>query len=152
MAGTVFPWRSGNHFALLSDGTQFFPRMLAVIDAARQQIELELYLIESGACADALVQALCGAAQRGVAVRCLFDDYGGQALQQADRRRLSVAGVQLRWYNPLRWRHGLRNCYRDHRKVLLVDGRLAFVGGTGATDDFWHPQLAQSRWHEVMVE
>ncbi|NQD94944.1 phosphatidylserine/phosphatidylglycerophosphate/cardiolipin synthase family protein, partial [Pseudomonas sp. CrR25] len=42
--------------------------------------------------------------------------------------------------------------YRDHRKVLLVDGRLAFVGGTGATDDFWHPQLAQSRWHEVMVE
>lgn len=152
MPGTVFPWRSGNHFALLSDGPQFFPRMLAAIDGARQQVELELYLIESGACTDVLVQALCGAAQRGVAVCCLFDAYGGQALRQADRLRLSVAGVQLRWYNPLRWRHGLRNGYRDHRKLLLVDGQLAFVGGTGSTDDFWQPGEAQSRWHEVMVE
>lgn len=152
MRSTVFPWRGGNRFALLSDGTLFFPRLLAAIDGARQRVELELYLIESGACTDALVQALCRAVQRGVTVRCLFDDYGGQALRQVDRGRLSAAGVQLRWYNPLRWRHGLRNGHRDHRKLLLVDERLAFVGGTGSTDDFWRPDESQSRWHEVMVE
>ncbi len=152
MPGTVFPWRRDNHFALLSDGTLFFPRMLAAIDGARQRVELELYLIESGACTDALLQALCSAAQRGVVVRCLFDAFGGQALRQADRLRLNAAGVQLRWYNPMRWRRGLRNIYRDHRKLLLVDSQLAFVGGTGASDDFWRPDEPQSRWHEVMVE
>ena len=152
MPGTIFPWRSDNRFALLCDGSTFFPRMLDLIEAAQRQIELELYLIESGACSDALVQALCIAAQRGVEVRCLFDDYGGQALRQADRRRLSVAGVQLHWYNPLRWRRGMRNFYRDHRKLLLVDGEQAFVGGTGSTDEFWRPGEAQSLWHEVMVE
>ncbi|WP_439887657.1 phospholipase D-like domain-containing protein [Pseudomonas sp. MBLB4123] len=152
MPGTIFPWRSGNRFVLLRDGSTFFPRMLAAIEGAERQVELELYLIESGACSDALVLALCKAAQRGVEVRCLFDAYGSQGLRQADRLRLSLAGVQLRWYNPLRWKHGMRNFYRDHRKLLLVDERLAFVGGTGSTDEFWQPGVAPSLWHEVMVE
>jgi phosphatidylserine/phosphatidylglycerophosphate/cardiolipin synthase-like enzyme len=152
MREAVFPWRAGNRFALLCDGTVFFPRMIESITAAQQRIELELYLIESGACTEALLQALCGATQRGVTVRCLFDGFGGQALRQADRLRLSSAGVQLRWYNPLRWRRGLRNGHRDHRKLLLVDGQLAFVGGTGSTDAFWEPDTAHSAWHEVMVE
>lgn len=126
--------------------------MIAAIDVAQQQVELELYLVESGVCADAVLQALCAAAQRGVTVRCLFDDYGCQALHPRDRQRLLAAGVQLRWYNPLRWRRGLRNLYRDHRKLLLVDGRVAFVGGTGATDGFWIPGQVYSAWHELMVE
>jgi phosphatidylserine/phosphatidylglycerophosphate/cardiolipin synthase-like enzyme len=152
MPGTVFPWRSGNQFALLNDGPTFFPRMIKAIDDARELVALELYLVASGACMEVLLQALCAAAQRGVAVRCLFDDYGSQALLQVDRRRLSAAGVQLRRYNPLRWRRGMRNFYRDHRKLLLVDGRLAFIGGTGATDQFWIPGEADSTWREVMVE
>ncbi|MDX1721708.1 MAG: phosphatidylserine/phosphatidylglycerophosphate/cardiolipin synthase family protein [Pseudomonas sp.] len=152
MPGMVFPWRNGNQFALLNDGPTFFPRMIEAIDDARELVALELYLVASGACMEVLLQALCAAAQRGVAVRCLFDDYGSQALLQVDRRRLSAAGVQLRRYNPLRWRRGMRNFYRDHRKLLLVDGRLAFIGGTGATDQFWIPGEADSTWREVMVE
>ncbi|WP_296221824.1 phospholipase D-like domain-containing protein [Pseudomonas sp. UBA2684] len=152
MPGTIFPWRNGNQFALLNDGPVFFPRMLAAIDAAQRQVELELYLVESGACVEVLLRALCAAAQRGVEVRCLFDDFGCQALLPVDRLRLQDAGVHLRWYNPLRWRRGARNFYRDHRKLLLVDGQLAFVGGTGATDEFWTPGAAPSAWREVMVE
>jgi len=67
------------------------------------------------------------------------------------RERLLAAGVQLRWYNRLRWRRGLRNLYRDHRKLLLVDERWAVVGGTGVTDEFWTPDADTSAWHEVMV-
>lgn len=152
MSYSVFPWRQGNSFTLLIDGGVFFPRMLELIEAAQEQVALELYLLESSACAAALIQALCGAAQRGVSVRCLFDAYGGQGLQQAQRRQLREAGVQLQWYNPLRWKHGVRNFHRDHRKLLLVDAQFAFVGGTGATDEFWTPGEAVSRWHEVMVE
>ncbi len=152
MPHNVFPWRRGNALSLLIDGPQFFVQMLARIDAAQRQVELELYLVESGACSRALLASLCAAAQRGVAVRCLFDAFGAQGLQASDRQLLQTAGVQVQWYNPLRWKHGVRNFHRDHRKLLLVDGQFAFVGGTGSTDEFWRPGQSSSTWHEVMVE
>ena len=148
----IFPWRSGNCFELLLDGPQFFPRMLAAIAGAQRQVELELYLVTAGNCATQLVDRLCQAALRGVQVRCLLDGFGSLGLPAAQRAQLLAAGVQLRFYNPLGWRRGVRNLYRDHRKLLLVDGRLAFVGGTGATDEFWQAQDNSHAWHEVMVE
>ncbi|SDH75114.1 Phosphatidylserine/phosphatidylglycerophosphate/cardiolipin synthase [Pseudomonas flavescens] len=152
MPGQVFPWREGNRFTLLNDGPAFFPRMIACIDAARETVELEQYLVVSSACTEALLRALCEAAQRGVAVRCLFDAFGCQGLGAGDRQSMLDAGIQLRWYNPIRWRRGARNLYRDHRKLLVVDAGVAFVGGTGSTDEFWTPGEAVSAWHEVMVE
>ncbi|CAI8858208.1 phospholipase D-like domain-containing protein [Pseudomonas soli] len=151
MPGPVFPWRDGNQFELLIDGPEFFPRMLLAIVRAEYQVDLELYLVEAGACAEAVVEVLEQAARRGVRVRCLFDDYGSLAFTFVLRERLLAAGVQLRWYNRLRWRRGLRNLYRDHRKLLLVDERWAVVGGTGVTDEFWTPEADTSEWHEVMV-
>ncbi|HEX8596053.1 MAG TPA: phosphatidylserine/phosphatidylglycerophosphate/cardiolipin synthase family protein [Pseudomonas sp.] len=152
MAGAIFPWRKDNQFKLLIDGPAFFPRMIAAIDGAQQQVELELYLVEAGACAEAVVRALVDAAQRGVIVRCLFDDFGAQAFTLKLRKRLTDAGVILRFYNRIHWRRGVRNLYRDHRKLLLVDKALAVVGGTGVTDEFWDPTADVSEWHEVMVE
>lgn len=152
MRGAVFPWRDGNRFELLIDGPQFFPRMLEHIAGATEQIELELYLVEAGACAEAIVQALVAAAERGVRVRCLFDDYGSLAFTLHLRQRLTQARVELRFYNRLSWRRWVGNFYRDHRKLLLVDQCLAVVGGTGVTDEFWTPGHDVSEWHEVMVE
>jgi phosphatidylserine/phosphatidylglycerophosphate/cardiolipin synthase-like enzyme len=150
--GDIFAWRAGNQFELLVDGPQFFPRMLQAIDAATSRVDLELYLVSSGVCANALIESLGAAARRGVPVRCLLDDFGSQALSAHDRQRMLRAGIELRWYNRLHWRHGWRNLYRDHRKLLLVDGQLGYVGGAGAADQFWRPGQAQSDWHEVMVE
>jgi phosphatidylserine/phosphatidylglycerophosphate/cardiolipin synthase-like enzyme len=152
MAGAIFPWREENSFELLIDGPAFFPRMIAAIEQAQQQVELELYLVEAGLCAEAVVQALVDAAQRGVIVRCLFDDFGSLAFTLGLRSRLTEAGVILRFYNKINWRRGIRNFYRDHRKLLLVDKQLAVVGGTGVTDEFWRPNHDTSEWHEVMVE
>lgn len=147
----VFAWRGGNRFELLLDGPQFFPRLLAAIAAAEQRVELELYLVEDGACATELVATLTAAAQRGVRVRCLFDGFGSLAFGESSRQLLVDAGVELRLYNPLSWRRGLLNLYRDHRKLLLVDQHLGFVGGTGATDEFWQPG-SETCWHELMVQ
>ncbi|AYC34128.1 phosphatidylserine/phosphatidylglycerophosphate/cardiolipin synthase family protein [Pseudomonas cavernae] len=151
MMGPIFPWRPGNRFALLIDGHRFFPAMLAAIAAAEREVVLELYLVEDGRCSEALVAALVEAAARGVEVRCLLDGFGCLNLGSALRQRLNGAGIPLRLYNPLQWRRGLLNLYRDHRKLLVVDRRIAFVGGTGATDEFWQPDEVPSRWHEVMV-
>src|SRR5690606_30894013 len=128
-----------------------FPRMQAAVSAAQSRIDFELYLLEAGDCAEAFLPLLESAARRGVQVRCLFDEYGSQGLGGTRLEVLREAGVELRLYNPTGWRQGVLNLYRDHRKLLLVDGEHGFVGGTGLTDEFWQPQAEQSDWHEGMV-
>lgn len=147
----IYPWRSGNHFELLIDGPQFFPRMRASIEQALERIDFELYLLEAGGCAEQLVGALEAAVARGVRVRCLFDGFGSRGLGAVRLQGLRDAGIELRLYNPMSWRHGVFNLYRDHRKLLLVDGREGYVGGAGLTDEFWNPDAEVSDWHEVMV-
>ena len=150
--GMRFPWRSGNRFELLIDGPAFFTRMIEAIESARHYVLLEMYLIESGAVADRFVDALVQAAQRGVQVRVLLDDFGGRGLGWKDRRRLSEGGATVVFYNALGWRKWLRNLFRNHRKLLVVDGEAAFVGGAGLTDAF-DPRLEHdTRWRETMVD
>lgn len=151
MAGLIYPWRAGNQFQLLVDGPAFFTDWLAHVDKAVGQIDIELYLVSSGKSADRVEEALIAAVQRGVRVRCLFDSFGSRGFRSAQRRRWLEAGIELRFYNPLRWTRGLENFYRDHRKLLIVDQQVAYIGGTGLTDEFWDPDAAQSQWHEVMV-
>lgn len=150
--GEVFPWQQGNDFRLLIDGPRFFPQILQRIDGAERRVDVELYLVEDGQCADRMIDALVAAAERGVQVRCLFDGFGCLKLGQRSRQRLCDAGVDLRQYNPLRLRLKFRNLHRDHRKLIVVDDSCCFVGGAGATDEFWDPQRPDHHWHEAMVE
>jgi phosphatidylserine/phosphatidylglycerophosphate/cardiolipin synthase-like enzyme len=148
---TGWPWREGNAFRFLGDGAQFFPRMLEAIDAAGAYVLLEMYLVSSGALVTRFIAALVAARARGVRVCALLDAFGALGLSSADRRRLGEAGVELRLFNPLRLRRRLRNLRRDHRKLLLIDGRVAFVGGAGLSDEF----AGRGRvlpWHELMLE
>jgi phosphatidylserine/phosphatidylglycerophosphate/cardiolipin synthase-like enzyme len=150
-----FPWRAGNRFTLLVDGATFYPAMLRAILDARRSVLFEMYLFESGQVAEQFIAAMTAAARRGVTVRLLLDGYGALALTRHDRRRLTEAGVDLVFYNPLRFTRWLRNLVRDHRKLLVVDGRLAFVGGLGITDDFAPPRqglpTTGGPWRETTV-
>lgn len=146
-----FPWRAGNHFELLVDGVRFYPAMLAAIADARAYVLLEMYLAESGMVADRFIDALTAAAGRGVTVKLLLDGFGALKLNAGDRERLTAAGVEMSFYNQLRAAKLVRNLARDHRKLLLVDGRIAFVGGAGLTDEFDPPEHSERRWRETMV-
>lgn len=148
----TYPWREGNRFHLLVDGERFFPAMIEAIEQAQHTVLLELYLIESGAVAERFINAFCNAARRGVAIYLMFDDFGARGFRQHDRRRLLEAGVRIGFYNPLRYGKLRRNLFRDHRKLLLVDGRIAFTGGTGITDDFDLTPPRERRWHETMLQ
>jgi phosphatidylserine/phosphatidylglycerophosphate/cardiolipin synthase-like enzyme len=145
---TGWPWRAGNEFRLLDSGAVFFGRMLAAIDAARTHVLLEMYLVSSGRVAGQFIEALTGARARGVRCCVVFDGFGASGLSGGDRRRLEEAGVELRLFNPVRWRNRLRNFRRDHRKLLVIDGQVAFVGGAGLTDEF----DGADAWRELMVE
>jgi phosphatidylserine/phosphatidylglycerophosphate/cardiolipin synthase-like enzyme len=146
-----FPWRDGNRFQLLIDGNQFYPAMLHAIAAADNHVLLEMYLMESGEVADRFIAALLAAAERGVAVYLLLDDFGARGLQRKDRERLQQGNITVVYYNRLRYGELRRNFFRDHRKLLVVDSRIAFVGGAGITDEFDPPHLPERRWRETMV-
>lgn len=148
---TGWPWRPGNTFRLLSDGGEFFPCMLQAIDAAATYVLLEMYLVSSGAVTTRFIESLAGAVRRGVRVCVMFDGFGALGLARADRRRLLAAGVELRFFNPLRLKSRLANLLRDHRKLLLTDGRTAFVGGAGLTDEF-AADAPGAPWREQMVQ
>jgi cardiolipin synthase len=159
-----FPWRAGNHFESLVDSTTFFPRMLDAIGTARQYLLLEMYLVASGTVADRFINALLEAAERGVRIYLLLDDFGAQQLGQRDREQLAHPNIQIVYYNPLPSYSTLYNLYRivlqhinlglyrNHRKLLLVDGRIAFAGGAGITDEVDSPREPGMRWRETMIE
>ena len=146
-----YPWRSGNHFELLIDAPEFYPAMLTAINQARHYILLEMYLVSSGVVSNRFVMALTQAADRGVRVRLLFDNFGALGFAGEDRERLHRAGVEVEYYNPLSLLKLTDYLSRDHRKLLLVDGEIAFVGGAGLTDDFDPPDAPATRWRETMI-
>jgi cardiolipin synthase len=147
-----WPWREGNRFTLLDATEQYFERMIQAIDDAQSYILLEMYLVESGVLAGRFVEAFIRAAHRGINVRLVLDGFGSLAFAQADRRRLTDAGVELRFYNIVALRKRLRNFLRDHRKLMIVDGAFAFVGGVGLTDEFGVTGPPGWPWRDLVVE
>ena len=104
---TGWPWRPGNDFRLHENG-EFFAPMLAAIDAAGEYVLLEMYLVASSAIATRFIDVLVRARARGVRTCVMFDGFGALRLRRADRRRLTDGGAELRFFNPLRLRKGLR--------------------------------------------
>lgn len=147
-----FPWREGNRFKLLVDGETFFPAMLNAINCSRQFVLVEMYLFESGQVADRVINTLADAVNRGVAVYVLLDDFGARRLMRKDRSRMIQAGMKVCFYNPLQYGGLRRNLFRDHRKLLVCDYQIAFVGGTGITDEFDNRLAGDKAWHEAMIE
>jgi cardiolipin synthase len=120
----------GNTVAVLEGGDVAYPAMQAAIDAARHSVGLSTYIFRADAAGLPILDALTRAARRGVAVRVLVDGYGGGYFSSPAYRYLSAAGVPVARFlhSPLPWRMPLLNL-RSHKKILAVDGRVAFTGG-----------------------
>lgn len=146
---------AGNAVALLENGEQYFPALEAELDAAVQEIFLQSYIFDDDITGRQIADALARAAARGVAVRVMVDGFGGRNFVAKLLPRLRDAGVQVLIYRrevrPLSLRrHRLR---RLHRKVVVVDGRVAFVGGINVVDDFDAGLLSHPRYdYAVRVE
>lgn len=122
-----------NEVTLLESGTAFFPALIAAIDAAEHEILFETYIFAEDETAVTVRDALARAAQRGVKVRVLVDWIGTEH-RPATRLGavLADAGVQYRVFNP--WCK--RGIARSHRKIVVVDRAVAFVGGINVNDDW----------------
>lgn len=146
-----FRWLAGNAVELIVDGEQFFPVMLRAVREASHSVLMEFYLVSSGHIMERFITEMVAAARRGVMVRLIIDGFGGRKLSDRDRRRLEAEGVVILVYNPLKLNKLTRNFARDHRKLMIVDQRQAFIGGTGLTDDYWLSENRGCPWHEVML-
>ena len=132
------------------DGAEALRSLLALIDGARQQIDLCTFLLDGDATGRKVAAALAGAARRGVAVRLLLDSIGSLKASRRLLRTLRAAGVQWRWFmpllhNPMRGRTNLRN----HRKLLAVDGRWLWSGGRNIADEYFVGQPGTPAWADL---
>jgi cardiolipin synthase len=118
---------SSNQITSLVNGDQIFPAML-------ETITLETYIYFSGQVGTQFADALSERARAGVKVHVLMDWLGSRWVDSSDIRRMKEAGVEVIKYNPLVWYSPLRLNHRNHRKLLIVDGRVGFIGGVGIAD------------------
>ena len=127
----------GNRITLLKNGAEFFPALIAAIDAAVLDVRVENYIFEADATGNRIADALKRAAQRGVAVRVLVDGVGSWRTPTAFFEKLRASGVKLLIFRPvLKWFSFRRSHLRRvHRKIALVDGKVGFVGGINLIDD-----------------
>lgn len=132
-----FPATAGNRVDLYHHGRPAYEAMLAAITGARHHVHVEFFIVRSDASGQAMFAALADAARRGVEVRFLYDSVGSFALRSRLIRGLREAGGKAAAFlpvlNPL---YRLRVNLRNHRKILVVDGRVGFTGGLNVGDEY----------------
>ncbi|MBC7437068.1 MAG: cardiolipin synthase ClsB [Bdellovibrionales bacterium] len=131
-------WTAGNDIRLLENGEEFFPRVFEVIASARREVILETFILFEDKVGEALHTALITAARRGVRVDVLVDAFGSPDLSREFIATLTEAGVRIRAFDAgpklFGWRTNLIR--RMHRKIVVVDGETAFVGGINYSADY----------------
>ncbi|HEX2789532.1 MAG TPA: phospholipase D-like domain-containing protein [Steroidobacteraceae bacterium] len=120
----------GNAIAMLANGDAAYPQMIAAIEGATASVALSSYIFRADEAGHDFINALTAAHRRGVVVRVLIDGYGGGYLRSVTYRKLRHAGIAVDrfMHSVLPWRMPFLNL-RSHRKILCVDGRIAFTGG-----------------------
>lgn len=127
------PLTAGNKATVLADGQQTYAQMLAAIRGARSSVNMEMYIFEDDEIGQLFAHALEERARAGVQVRLLYDSAGSHKTDKSFFKAMQDQGVHVAEYNPLTAEQFLKKGFelqrRDHRKVLVVDGKLAFLGG-----------------------
>ncbi|HSP79598.1 MAG TPA: phospholipase D-like domain-containing protein, partial [Myxococcaceae bacterium] len=135
---------------LLDGGAEAYPRMLEAIGAATRRVHLEVYAFEREGVGTRFVSALVAAARRGVEVKVIVDGWGSIGGSRALADTLRAAGIRVRIYNPLTALLFGRS-WRNHRKILLVDGTVAFIGGINIGDDY-AAEEGRPGWADLALE
>ncbi|MEJ8812127.1 cardiolipin synthase ClsB [Variovorax ureilyticus] len=130
-------WISGNQVELLENGEQYFPRVFEAIRQARREVVIETFILFEDKVGQALQDVLREAALRGVKVEVMIDGFGSAGLSPAFIEALTSTGGRVRVFDPGRRIFGQRLNYfrRMHRKIVVVDGATAFVGGINFSAD-----------------
>lgn len=152
-------WTDGNRIDLLENGEEYFPAVFSAIAAAETEVLIETFILFEDKVGLALHQVLADAARRGVRVDMIVDGFGSPELSEHFVRTLTEAGVHLHVFDPPpRLSRRLKPFRRLHRKIVVVDGRVGFIGGINFSADHlidFGPEAKQDyavRVHGPVVE
>jgi cardiolipin synthase len=144
------PFRSGARLDLLIDGRATFDAIFEAIGEAEQSVCVAFYTIRDDGIGGALAEELIGAAGRGVEVRVLYDDVGSGSDIDRYARRLAEAGVRVCAFGARAgWAGRLGFNFRNHRKIVVVDGKVAFIGGLNVGDEYLGEDPRLSPWRDT---
>ena len=148
-AATCFPLcpnRSATYYPL---GDDMFPVMLAELEKAEKFIFVEYFILEDGVMWDSMVDIMARKAAQGVDVRVLYDDLGSIGTYSwKNAESLTKKGIRIAPFNPLVFIKGTLNC-RDHRKMLIIDGKVSFSGGVNLADEYINKVERFGHWKDI---
>ncbi|MBC12932.1 MAG: cardiolipin synthase [Rhodothermaceae bacterium] len=144
------PFTTGNQIELLVDGDDTFDALFAGIDAAERYVLAQFYIIHDDQIGRTFKERLIAAARRGVEVRLMYDTVGSIKLPRSYRRELDAAGVTVCPFSgPRSWLKKLRLNFRNHRKIVVCDGRVAFAGGLNVGDEYLGRDETIGNWRDT---
>jgi cardiolipin synthase len=145
LGGSFVP---GNSIVTLVNGDQIFPSMLNAIRSARHSIDFETYVFTDGAIAREFSEALAERARSGVKVNAILDAQGTRKMGSENLARLTTSGVKVEKFHSIFWWDIRRFNNRSHRKLLIVDGKVGFVGGVGIANEWTGNAQSPANWRE----
>jgi cardiolipin synthase len=141
----------GNRIQVLANGENFYEAELRAIREAQSSVHLEAYIFESGEIAQRFLDALVECAKNGIKVRVVVDAVGALTTRKNFFQPLIEAGGKMSFYHPLNWYQWDRYNHRTHREILVVDGKIGFIGGAGVADHWHKGEKRHPRWRDTMA-
>lgn len=145
------PLVSGNSWQLLTSGKDFYSSMFEDIAAAKDYVCVQFYILRADNSGQHLADALCEKARSGVATFLIYDEIGSGGLDKHYIQRLKDAGVMVTTFNSPRLRTRAQLNFRNHRKLVICDGRLAYVGGYNLGDEYLGDGISQTFWRDTHI-
>lgn len=139
---------AGNSITTLVNGREIFPAMLSAIRGAKRSIDFETYIFWDGEIAKQITEALAERARAGVTVNVILDAQGTGKMGLENLERLHSAGVNVVKYHSIIWFDPRRYNNRSHRKLLVIDGKLGFIGGVGIADEWQGNGESPDQWRD----
>ncbi|HEX8359622.1 MAG TPA: phospholipase D-like domain-containing protein [Longimicrobium sp.] len=153
ISGTVnAPLQSGGTARLLNNGVEIFPAMLEAINGARRTINFMCYIWEPGTVSDRMFDALIARQREGVQVRMMLDAFGAVLVPRDRVEELVEAGGSFQWFHAVEFGKLTSFYKRNHRRAIVIDGRIAFTGGAAVADKWLGDAEDEEHWRDMMVE
>lgn len=147
-----FPPTRRNQLSLLKDGKTTFEAIFTALEGAEHQIHLQYYIFEEGELADRLLQLFERKVAENVKIRMIYDGIGSFSLRKSYLKKLTAIGVEVHPFLPFKFGRFLSSLnYRNHRKIIVIDGYIAFTGGINISDKYLKGDATLGNWHDMHI-
>ncbi|MBK8496558.1 MAG: cardiolipin synthase [Chitinophagaceae bacterium] len=144
------PLTCNNKVKLLLNGEEKFPELLSCLENAKHHIHLEYYIYEQDEIGNAIIELLIKKAAAGIEVRFIYDDFGSPSIKRKIEKRMQEAGIEIYPFSKVHF-YLLANRfnYRNHRKIVIIDGQTAFTGGINVSDKYINHKKEKLYWRDT---